>query len=184
MKLTPIDIAHKTFSKKMMGLDADEVMDYLQDVAEFVETLVREKNQLKEALREKEVTLIEYRERDESLRSTIATASHMAEKLRADGEREAKLIIADANQKAETIVRDARESLKKAYQDIADLKRARLQLETNMRALAQSHLALLDQGDRFLAQPDVGAGVGASTNNTNQGSHQRTSPPISPLANP
>ncbi|WP_269768121.1 DivIVA domain-containing protein [Bdellovibrio bacteriovorus] len=44
MRITPIDIAHKSFGKKMMGLDADEVMDFLQQIAAQMESLIQERN--------------------------------------------------------------------------------------------------------------------------------------------
>lgn len=152
MKITPIDIAHKGFSKKMLGLDPEEVADFLQQIATQMETLIHERNSLKETLREKELSLAEYRERDKVLKDTIATASAMAERLRTDAEREAKLIIADGQQKAEIITRDSRDSLKKMYQEITDLKRVRMQFEANLRALTQAHLTLLEQGERYMPQ--------------------------------
>ncbi len=152
MRITPIDIAHKTFNKKMMGLDADEVMDFLQQVATQMETLIQERNAIKEALREKDLNLMEYKERDQVLKSTIATATQMADRLRQDAEREAKLIIADAQQKSEIITRDSRDSLKKMYQEVTDLKKARLQFEANLKALAQAHLSLLEQGEKYMPQ--------------------------------
>lgn len=158
MKITPVDIAHKSFNKKMMGIDQDEVMDFLQMVAHQIETLIHERNSLREALREKEMHLLEYKERDQVLKSTISAASQMSEKIKNDAEREAKLIIADAQQKAELITRDSRDSLKRVYQEISDLKRMRVQFEANLKAMAQAHLSILDQGDRFMPQmslPDL-----------------------------
>ena len=152
MKITPIDIAHKSFNKKMMGLDADEVMDYLQQVASQMETLIHERNAMREALREKDLNLHEYKERDQVLQTTISTANQMAERLRHDAEREAKLIIADAQQKSEIITRDSRDSLKKMYQEVTDLKRVRMQFEANLKALAQAHLSLLEQGEKYMPQ--------------------------------
>lgn len=152
MKITPIDIIHKSFGKKMMGLDADEVTDFLQQIAAQMENLIHEKNALKEALREKELSLLEYKERDQVLKTTIATANQMAERLRQDAEREAKLIVADAQQKAEIITRDSRDSLKKMYQEVTELKRMRMQFEANLKALAQAHLSLLDQGEKYMPQ--------------------------------
>lgn len=168
MKITPIDIAHKTFSKKMFGLDEDEVLEFMQDVASQLENVMHERNTLKESLRDKELALAEYKERDQALKNTIATASQMSERLRQDSERESRLILADAQQKAEIITRDARDSLRKAYQEISDLKRARLQFETNLRALAQAHITLLDQGDRFM---NVGNPGGGNDIRTSDGQH-------------
>jgi cell division initiation protein len=150
--MTAIDIAHKNFGKKMFGLDAEEVMDFLQLVAQQMETLTQERNSLKEALREKDLSLADFKERDKVLQSTISTASQMTERMRVDSEREAKLIIADAQQKAEIIVRDSRDSLKKMYQEITDMKRIRMQFEANLRAIAQAHLTLLEQGEKYMPQ--------------------------------
>lgn len=136
----------------MMGLDTDEVMDFLQQIAAQMESLIQERNSLKEAIREKELSLMEYKERDQVLKETIATATQMAERLRQDADREAKLIIADAQQKAEIITRDSRDSLKKMYQEVTELKRARMQFEANLKALAQAHLSLLEQGEKYMPQ--------------------------------
>lgn len=154
MKITPVDLAHKTFSKKMFGIDEAEVFDYLSQIATQMEELILERNNLREKVREKDIALADLRERDGVLKSTIATASQMSDRLRQDTERETKLILADAQQKAEMITRDARESLKKAYQEISDLKKLRLQFEANLKALAQAHLSLLEQGEKFL--PNIG----------------------------
>ncbi|WP_413583348.1 DivIVA domain-containing protein [Bdellovibrio sp. HCB288] len=181
MKITPIDIAHKSFGKKMMGLDTDEVMDFLQQVAAQMEALIQDRNSLKEALREKELSLMEYKERDQVLKDTIATATQMADRLRQDAEREAKLITADANQKAEIITRDSRDSLKKMYQEVNELKRARMQFEANLKALAQAHLSLLEQGEKYMPQMHLqGQSFVNNTTGGNNGGNRSTN--VSPLS--
>lgn len=159
----------------MMGLDADEVMDFLQQIAAQMEALIQERNTLKEAIREKELSLMEYKERDQVLKETIATATQMAERLRQDADREAKLIIADAQQKAEIITRDSRDSLKKMYQEVTELKRARMQFEANLKALAQAHLSLLEQGEKYMPQAQL------PNHNIVNGNGGR-SPNVSPLS--
>lgn len=152
MKIAPIDIAHKTFKKKTFGSDTEEVMEFLRQVADELELVLRERNSLKEHIREKEMQILEYRERDKTLRDTITTAQKMAEKIREDAEREAKLITNDANQKADIIVRDARDSLKRVYQEVTDIKRSKLQFENQFRAIINSHLQMLD------SSPELGTG--------------------------
>ncbi len=153
MKIAPIDIAHKVFSKKLMGLDSEEVHDFLRSIADEMENIIRDRNALKEALREKELMLTEFKERDELLKSTITTATRMSERIHSDAEREAKLILSDANQKSDMIVRDARDSLRKIYQEVNDLKRVRMQFENNIRAIVQSHLTMLEQGHKIMPSP-------------------------------
>lgn len=155
MKIMPVDIIHKNFGKKMMGLDPDDVSDFLRQVAQEMEQLIKEKNQLRETLREKELTIIDYKERDQTLKSTIATASQMADKLRIEAEREAKLLIQDAQHKADQTTKDARESLKKMYNEISDLKRSRMQFEANLKAMIQAHLGILEQSEKYMPQIQV-----------------------------
>ena len=135
MRIAPIDITHKTFSKKMLGIDPQEVYDFLRDVADQMEELVRERQRLKDELAKKDSSLVEYIERDQALRATIQAASKMSDQFRMDAEKESQLIINDARQRAEMLMKDARDSLKKMYYDIADLKKARLQYETTLRSL-------------------------------------------------
>ncbi len=189
MKLTPIDITHKAFNKKMFGLDESEVNDFLQQIAVSMEEMIHERNSYREALREKELQIQDFKDRDGILKSTIATASNMADRMRHDGEREAKLIIADAQQKAEMILRDSRDSLRKMYQEVTDLKRVRMQFEANLKAMAQAHLTLIDQGEKYM--PSIGLpnmsmeNVDSTTSSTlstqTAASNARRSSMISPL---
>ena len=158
MKHYPTEIARKTFERKMMGYDPDDVADYLTVVAAQMEALLQERNSLRDALKDKELSLLEYKDRDQILKATITSASQMTEKMKSDAEREAKLIVNDAVQKAEMITRDAKDSLRKNYQEIADVKRTRMQFEANLKAMVQAHLSLLEQGDHFMPKmriPDL-----------------------------
>ena len=153
MKIAPIDIAHKSFKKKAFGFDQEDVMEFLRAIADEYEDVIRERNALKEQLREKEMNILEYKERDKTLRDTITTAQKMSEKVRQDSEKEAKLILNDANQKADIIVKDARDSLKAVYQEITDIKRAKIQFESHLKALIQTHMKLLEGGNTLT--PDI-----------------------------
>ena len=157
MKIAPIDVAHKSFSRKMMGSDPDEVMDFLRVVADEMECLIRERNEMREALREKELAIIEFRERDDLLKSTITTATKMSDKIQKDAERESRLILSDANQQAEMIVRDARDSLRKIYGEVTELKNIRMQFENNLKAIVQSHLTMMEQSQQIMPSPQIEA---------------------------
>lgn len=155
MKIVPIDIAHKTFSRRFTGFSPEEVTDFLHQVSEQMEELIRERNELKEALREKELNLLEFKEKDDLLKNTLKTATKMAEKLQSDAEREVKLILNDAHQKADIIIRDSRESLRRVYQEVTDLKKIRMQFEHNLRAMIESHLTMMEQGHKIMPSPQL-----------------------------
>ena len=171
MKIAPIDIAHKTFSRKFAGLDAEEVAAFLKDVAEEMETIIRERNQLKELTREKDIQMLEFKERDKSLKETIMTAHKMTENLRKDAEREATLIMNEAHARGEAIVRDARDSLKRTYQEITDMKRQKTQFEVALKNLVTAHLELLERNNGYMphVSSPADAAQGGSTPNMRNG---------------
>ena len=157
MKIIPKDIAHKTFNKKMLGYSIEEVLEFLQMVAHEMEILVRENNNLKENLREREAQVLKHKEHDKTLKNTIETAQKMSQKIREESDREGKLIINDAQQKADFIIRDAKESLKRIYHEISELKRTKVQIEANLRALLQAHLQLLNE--QISALPEASTSI-------------------------
>jgi len=155
MRVAPIDIAHKTFGRKIYGLDTEEVYDFLRDVADEFETLSREHEQLQEKQKHSEVSLEEHRQREETLKQTLQTASQMSERMKVDAQKEADLIIREARQRADIIIREARESLRNMYQDVNDLKKARMQFEAGLKSLVKAHLAMLDQGHAVVPDPEI-----------------------------
>ena len=178
MRIAPIDIAHKTFARKVMGLDAEEVQNFLRDIADQMEEIIRERNSLKEALREKELSMADYRDREDTLKSTLTTATKMSDQIRVDAEREAKLIIQDAQQKADLIVADARDSLKKIYAEISDLKRARIQFDASLRSLLHAHLAILDQSHSMVPDPQITVGRANNATGATAGNVAATQAPL------
>ena len=150
MKFYPTEIANKTFDRKMMGFDPEQVVNFLTVIAAQTESLAQQIQALTEELKEKELQLHEFRDRDNVLRSAITQATKMTEQMKTETEHEVKIIISDAQQKAETITRDAKDSLRKIYQEISDLKKSRMQFEANLKAMAQAHLSLLEQAEAYM----------------------------------
>ena len=195
MRIAPIDIAHKSFNRKVMGLDPNEVAAFLRDLADQMEELIRERNSLKEIARQKDIQLLEYKERDETLKATLATATKMSDQIRVDAEREAKLIVQDATQKAELVMRDGRDNLKRLYQEIADLKKLRLQFEANMRALCSAHIQMVESSHVAMPDPQINlqhaasvmsaAATAAPIQAPQQAAHQQgAAPPPARFRNP
>ena len=148
-------IQTKKFSKKMRGYDLVEVQSFLTKISKDFGLAFEDYQETKKALKKIEVELQEYKEREDLLKKTLATATQMSDKMKTDSDREAKLIVSDAHHKAEMITRDAKDSLRKIYQDISDLKRVRLQFENNLKAVLASHMTMLEQGQRTIADPLV-----------------------------
>ena len=155
MRVAPIDIAHKTFGRKIYGLDTEEVYDFLRDVADEFETLSRQHEQVQEKLKNTEASLEDYKKREETLKQTLHTASQMSERMKADAQRDADLIIRESRQRADIIIKEARESLRNMYQDVNDLKKSRMQFEAGLKSLVKAHLAMIDQGHSVVPDPEL-----------------------------
>jgi cell division initiation protein len=155
MHLSPLEISQKLFTKRMMGYDLQEVTDFLYIISSQLEEILQERNKFREALKEKEYQLFEYKERDKILKDTISTAGQMAEKMRVDAEREAKMIINEAKTKAEFITRDARDSIGRSYEEMTNLKKLKIQFEAQIKAVIQSHLELIQQSSRIVQNPPM-----------------------------
>lgn len=155
MRVAPIDIANKTFGRKFYGLDPEEVYDFLRDIADELETLSRQHQQLEEKFATSEQNVTEYKQREETLKQTLQTASQMSERIKVEAQREGDLIIREARQRADIIIKEARESLRNMYQDVNDLKKSRMQFETGLKSLVKAHLAMIDQGHTVVPNPDI-----------------------------
>lgn len=155
MRVAPIDIANKTFGRKIYGLDTEEVYDFLRDIADEFETLSRQHEQLVEKQKGGEAALQDYKEREETLKQTLHTASQMSERMKGEAQRESDLIIKEARQRADIIIKEARESLRNMYQDVNDLKKSRMQFEAGLKSLVKAHLAMLDQGHTVVPDPNI-----------------------------
>ena len=150
MKLYPAEIAHKTFDRKMMGYDTEQVSHFLMIVATQMEALLQAHQVLQEEMKKRELHIHELKDKENIMKNAMAHSNQITEKIKSETERECKLIINDAEQKAEMITKDAKESLRKIYQEISDLKKSKMQFEANLKAMAQAHLSLLEQSDNFM----------------------------------
>lgn len=155
MRVAPIDIAHKTFGRKLFGLDTEEVYDFLRDLADEIEAMARDFEQLEEKQKSSEKNIEDFKQREETLRQTLQTAAQMSETMKTEATREADLVIREARQRADIIIREARESLRQMYQDINDLKKSRMQFEAGLKSLVKAHLAMIDQGHTVVPDPEI-----------------------------
>ena len=144
MNITPLDITQKQFRKVFRGLDPEEVEAFLGLVAVELEDLLKDVTALREDNQRKAEEILEYRGRERALQETLVTAQRASEEIRDAARKEAEITIADAELQAEKIVQAAHTRFLRIVDDINELKRQRIQFETNVRTLVESHVKLLD----------------------------------------
>jgi len=146
-KMSGLEIQLKEFSKSLRGYDINEVKDFLDDVAKQLETLEFENRTLKDRIREKELNLMEYKEREGMLKDTMVTAQKVTDNIKKDANREAIQIITQAKINAETLVREARQNMRKTIEELNRLKKQKMEIAASLRSALESQLRMVKQFD-------------------------------------
>ena len=136
MALTPVEIRHLRFSRRLFGYRRSPVDEALEEIADSFETVWRDRADLADRVEELEASLVRYRELEELLRQTLVSAERAAHELKSQAAREAELIVQEAHAEARAVVRDA------------TAEHERLLGETNrVRALLEAALRTLGDGE-------------------------------------
>ncbi len=144
MRITPIEIQQQQFKTRLLGYDTSAVDNFLEMLADELERLHKQNNELKESLARTRSSLDQMREREQTLQQTLMTAQKVTEDLKENARKEAEIVVADAHLEGERVIRDANERRIKLINDIQDMKRQKLTFESGLRTLVESHLKLLD----------------------------------------
>lgn len=144
METVTNELQHLRFRRRWRGYDPQEVDLALQQAVERIQALMLENAGLRRDLQEQERELKQYKEREKTIRNVLVTAHKTAEQMKANAEKEAKLIVSEGEMKAEKLLQEAHQHLSQLHEDIAELKRQRVQLETKLRSTIEAYQQMLD----------------------------------------
>ncbi len=146
MKLTPIDIQQQQFKVKFRGFDVREVDLFLEQMADAFEALQVKNENLRNEIKRIELESKGYKEREETFKRAMLNSQKVLEQMKVNARKSAELVIADAEVKAEKILNRAHNRLAQLHEDIAELKRQRMQIEVQIRSVIEGHSKLLEIG--------------------------------------
>lgn len=144
MKLTPLDIQQQQFRSSLWGFDTKEVDAFLDLVSNEFERLTRDNNSLRDQIRQRDTELEAHREREQTLKDTMLTATRLADEIRENARKEAEVVVARAETQGEQIVQNAHTRLVRVLEDVDELRRQKAQMEASLRSILESHRKLLD----------------------------------------
>jgi cell division initiation protein len=143
LSISPLDVRNQIFKKKLRGYDADEVKIFLDAVADRMEDMIKQKEDLEKentALRERSNTFAEL---ESALRETMVTAQRICDEAKVNAQKEAENILRQADL-------DAQAKIQEAARKVEDIVRARdnTRAQTTafiakMRSLLEGHLSFL-----------------------------------------
>lgn len=153
--LTPDDIRNITFTKTMGGYKTVEVDTFIDQCADTVAALEKEKAELSKKLEVLADKLVEYRNEEDSI------PHGAAQRPAAGGHRcagrpttKAGLILDDANIKAEKIVETARKNITDEEAELLRIRKEVSNFKSRMLSIYREHLG----ADRRAARSAGGAG--------------------------
>lgn len=144
MKLTPLDIQQQQFKIKFRGFDVREVDTFLEQIADSLEALQKETEGLRETVSRLKLENKGYREREDAFKRAMLNSQKVLDQMKQNAEKASDIVIAEAEVKAEKILNRAHSRLAQLHEDIAELKRQRIQIEVQLRSILDSHTRLLD----------------------------------------
>jgi cell division initiation protein len=142
--MTPLDIRQKRFEVAFRGFSKKEVEGFLELTASEFEEVVRENISIKEELKRTLARLEHHVEREKTLQETMVTAQRISEDVKAQARKEGELHIAEAELQADKIVAGANNRLVEIIKEMNELKRQKVQFESHLESLIDSHKKLLD----------------------------------------
>ena len=154
MKVTPLDIQQQQFKTRFRGFDIREVDTFLEQMAETVENLQRENQNLGDEVRRLELEIQGYRKREETFKRALLNSQKVLDQMKDNARRSAELIIAEAEVKAEKILNKAHNRLAQLHEDITELKRQRTQIEVQISSIIEAHSRLLEIGKEGMKESD------------------------------
>lgn len=154
MKITPVDIQNKQFKVRFRGFDVQEVDQFLEQIAETFQTLQETKEKQQAEIDQLKKELKAFKEREDSFKRAMLNSQKTVEQMKENAHKAADLITSNAEVRAEKLLNRAHNRLAQLHEDITELKRQRMQIEVQIRAVLDTHTRLLDIGAEEMKRLD------------------------------
>lgn len=167
--LTPHDLDGKTFSKALNGYNRTEVDDFITQISEQLEIVMRDSDYLKTQLTDADKKLANYLSQEDSLKDALLVAQITSNDLKKRADEDAKKTLAKAEVEANSILasaekessdilararRDADKNLNQAKEDYKEIQLATSELKKDYMAFKEKYQQVLKEQIRILEQID------------------------------
>ncbi len=106
-RLTPLDIRHQEFPRRLGGYNRDSVRTFLAQISDELEGLLGEQLRERETRTRLERELEELKASQDQIRRAVVAAEKMGHDMRENATRESELIVAHATAQGEVMMREA-----------------------------------------------------------------------------
>jgi cell division initiation protein len=152
-ELSPLDILGKKFAVKFRGYPANEVHEYMTEIAGGMESLMRERGELRQQVHRLETELATFREREAALHEALVAAQRTAESTVEAARDEGQRIIEDGHGLADRLVVEANERSRKIDNVIQQLRESRREARSELIRMVELLQGLIED-DRSREQEE------------------------------
>jgi cell division initiation protein len=147
MRITPIDVRRKEFGRAMRGYDANQVDDFLDEVADEFERVYSENSRMRDELDSLKSRLEQFDELEGSIREALVHAQQSAEDLRRTAGKEAELTVREAKARAHQILAESSARVERIQESYEALRKAKQSFAADFRQLLKSYMDVMENMD-------------------------------------
>jgi cell division initiation protein len=147
MAIRPVDIRRKEFKSGLRGYDANQVDDFLDEVADEFERTFAENQRMLEEITSLRERLQQFEELEASIQEALVHAQQVARDLRRNAGKEAELIVREAKEQSHRILADSSGRVERVQESYEVLRKAKQDFSNDFRHLLKSYLAVMDNAD-------------------------------------
>jgi cell division initiation protein len=147
MAIRPVDIRRKEFKSGLRGYDANQVDDFLDEVADEFERTFAENQRMLEEMTSLRERLQQFEELEASIQEALVQAQQVARDLRRNAGKEAELIVREAKEQSHRILADSSGRIERVQESYEVLRKAKQDFSNDFRHLLKSYLAVMDNAD-------------------------------------
>ena len=137
------DVRRVTFDRAMRGYRCEDVDDYLRQVADGIDSLAAENDDLQKKLVILAQRIDQYRADEDTLSTTMINAQRLGENVIKEAKQKAAEIIRAANIKAEDREQRARDEVELAQQELVTIKQEADAFKKRLMDLYRQHIEMI-----------------------------------------
>lgn len=143
MKLSPVNIKRQEFSKSVRGFDTREVNDFLEKVADELESAIKENETLRRTIDQLNLDVERYKTIEDSLQKALIAAQESSGLALQKAHEEATQIVRIAETEAEKLIAGSAERAQELSKSIAALEERKAYLFSRISAMIETQEELL-----------------------------------------
>ena len=135
LAVTPLDLRQAKFNAGLRGFDRSEVTTFLLEAADGYDQALRENERLRHDVLRLEASISQYRELENSLKSTLMTAQRVADEMRESAAQEAARIVREAEGRAELLLQKAEARQEDVEREIDAMRMKRREAQSSLESI-------------------------------------------------